>query len=530
MNRILRRALLAAAVPCAAAAFACAAAAQGEPAPGAPSRAPGPPVEAITTASSLSTEPLGAITGVRELADGRILVNDGARRRLLLMDSTLQMVGVVLDSLTDVATTYGTRPGMLIPYRADSTLFVDPASYAMLVLDPAGRLVRVRSVWRVQDLPYVMNQRGPYGWPAVDARGRVVYRVAAITPPPRIPPPGGVPYFPADPDSAFVVAVDLDTRTADTLATLRTPKTAMTVRRTGDGRYSVDNAINPLPASDDWAVLADGTVAVVRAQDYRVEYLGADGTLASSPKLPYEWQRVTDEDKQRIVDSVRVEQQKSAATEYATATIRWVNTVNRPYPQGFAVPQGYVPPPGFIARGWELPPGMTLPATYAYACAPGEQPAMRPRPEGPPAPGATVVVGGTAPTGAGPGGAPGSTSSGTPACVAPPTVFFSGGTPPPPALRQVSVLPASELPDYRPPIASGGSARADLDGNLWIRAVPVRRVPGGPVYDVVDRQGEMVTRLQLPQGYTLVGFGRGKVVYLSVRDAAGMHLARVRLR
>jgi hypothetical protein len=516
MNRLLRRAWLAAAFP-------CAAAAQGEPAPTV-ARAPGPPVEAITTASSLSTEPLGTITGVRELPDGRVLVNDGARRRLLLMDSTLQTAGVVLDSLTDVANTYGTRPGMLIPYRGDSTLFVDPASYAMLVLDPAGRLARVRSVWRVQDLPYVMNQRGPYGWPAVDARGRVVYRVPARTPPPRIPPPGGVPYFAAEPDSAYVVAVDLDTRTADTLGTLRTPKTATTVRRTGDGRFTVDNAINPLPASDDWAVLPDGTVAFVRARDYRVEYLGADGRLVSSPKLPYEWQRVTDDDKQRIVDSVRVEQGKATATEYATAMIRWVNAVNRPYPRGFAVPQGYVPPPGFVGRGWELPPGLTLPATYQYACAPGEQPQVRPRPEGAPAPppGAAVAVSGSV----APGGAPG----GTPSCTPPPTVFFGGGEQPPPTLRQVTVLPASELPDYRPPIASGGSARADLEGNLWIRTVPARRIPGGPVYDVVDRQGEMVARLQLPQGYTLVGFGRGKVVYLSMRDATGMHLARVRLR
>jgi len=523
MNRLLRRAWLAAAFP-------CAAAAQGEPAPEAPPRAPGPPVEAITTASSLSTEPLGAITGVRELPDGRVLVNDGTRRRLLLMDTTLQTVGVVLDSLTDVANTYGTRPGMLIPYRGDSTLFVDPASYAMLVLDPAGKLVRVRSVWRVQDLPYVMNQRGPYGWPAVDARGRVVYRVPARAPDPRIPPPGGIPYFPAEPDSAFVVAVDLDTRTADTLTTLRTPKTAMSVRRTAEGRFTVDNAINPLPASDDWAVLPDGTVAFVRTQDYRVEYLGADGSLASSPKLPYEWRRVTDEDKQRIVDSVRVEQTRAAATEYATAMIRWVNAVNRPYPQGFALPEGYVPPPGF-GRGWELPPGLALPATYVYACAPGEKPEVRAAtgPQGgPPAPppGATVVVSGTV----APGGAPGAAPGGAPSCVAPPTTFFGSGEQPPPTMRQVVVLPASELPDYRPPIASGGSARADLDGNLWIRAVPARRVPGGPVYDVVNRQGEMVTRLQLPAGYALVGFGRGKVVYLSMRDATGMHLARVRLR
>lgn len=34
----------------------------------------------------------------------------------------------------------------------------------------------------------------------------------------------------------------------------------------------------------------------------------------------------------------------------------------------------------------------------------------------------------------------------------------------------------------------------------------------------------------LPPGYTLVGFGKGKVVYLSTRDAKGIHVARVRLR
>jgi hypothetical protein len=97
-------------------------------------------------------------------------------------------------------------------------------------------------------------------------------------------------------------------------------------------------------------------------------------------------------------------------------------------------------------------------------------------------------------------------------------------------MRPVNVLPASELPDYRPPISSGGAVRADREGNLWIRTVPARPAPGGPVYDVVSRQGELVSRLQLPQGYTLVGFGAGKVVYLSMRDASGIHLARVRLR
>jgi hypothetical protein len=69
-----------------------------------------------------------------------------------------------------------------------------------------------------------------------------------------------------------------------------------------------------------------------------------------------------------------------------------------------------------------------------------------------------------------------------------------------------------------------------MEGNLWIRINPARPVPGGPVYDIVSRQGELVNRIQLPPGYAIVGFGRGKVVYLSMRDPAGIHLARVRLR
>ena len=90
-------------------------------------------------------------------------------------------------------------------------------------------------------------------------------------------------------------------------------------------------------------------------------------------------------------------------------------------------------------------------------------------------------------------------------------------------------MSARDLPDYKPPFTSG-SVRADADGNLWIRTVPAKPVPGGPVYDIVSRSGELVDRLQVPPGYGVVGFGKDKVVYLSMRDQQGVHLARVRLR
>lgn len=500
--------------------------AQTEPAPRpAGSPAIGPAVRHIATASALSTEDLGAINSVAELRDGRVLVNDGMRRRLLLMDTALKTVEVVLDSLSEQANTYGTRAGTLIPYRGDSVLFVDPVSYAILVLDPAGKITRVRSVWRVQDTYMFTAPSGFFGWPAPDARGRIVYRVQAQPAPPKVAPPPGVPYFPPPPDSAFIVAVDLDTRMLDTLGSIRIPKTLIEIRQTPEGYFNLIQTINPLPSTDEWAVLPNGIVAFVRGRDYRVEYLHPDGTWTSSGKIPYDWQRLTDEDKQKLVDSVKQLNQRMQMTTHVAAMIRWANMYKKPYPSGFKVPDGYRLPPG-LARDWKLPEGLKFPENYIYACPPGVEPTMQAPRSGArgaaPAPMAAGVP-------VGPGALPVGVPAGIPSCIPSPVMLGGGNAPPPPTLRDVYVLPADELPDYRPPFATG-AVRADADGNLWVRTIPAKPAPGGPVYDIISGQGQLVDRLQLPPGYTIVGFGRGKVVYLSMRDAKGIHLARVRLR
>ena len=113
---------------------------------------PGPAVRRIESAQAISTETLGAITNVRHLSNGRVLLNDGARRRLLMLDSTLTQVTVVLDSLAEVQNNYGTRAGSMLPYRGDSTVFIDPATLAMLILDGTGNIARVRAVPRAQDI------------------------------------------------------------------------------------------------------------------------------------------------------------------------------------------------------------------------------------------------------------------------------------------------------------------------------------------------------------------------------------------
>jgi hypothetical protein len=40
---------------------------------------------------------------------------------------------------------------------------------------------------------------------------------------------------------------------------------------------------------------------------------------------------------------------------------------------------------------------------------------------------------------------------------------------------------------------------------------------GGPIYDVIDRAGLLIDRVQVPPGRQVIGFGKGGVVYLAAR-------------
>jgi hypothetical protein len=89
-------------------------------------------------------------------------------------------------------------------------------------------------------------------------------------------------------------------------------------------------------------------------------------------------------------------------------------------------------------------------------------------------------------------------------------------------------VPASELPDYKPPFFAG-SVRADVDGKLWVRTIPTTAIAGGPVYDVIDSAGALVERVQLPENRTIVGFGKG-FVYMVHRDGTTATLEKASLR
>jgi hypothetical protein len=392
-----------------------------------------PTVRLINAPEATSAHALGSPAAVRQLRDGRVLVNDTQRRQLLLFDSGLGTMTVLADSLTGSTRSYGAKPGGLIPYVADSTLFVDPAGLSMLVIGPNGAIARVASVPRAQDVAGLANNNATL--PGFDGRGHIVYR--GLTRVKQVA-NGGLTTA-VFPDSIDIDRVDLATRRVDTIGYYKVAKIKMIITQTEHG-MTVGGEINPVQTVDDWAVLADGSVAIIRGQDYHVDVVRPDGSVHEAPKIPFEWVALTDEMKLAVLDSAKAQ----------------------------------------VARG--IAPG-----------AAGIQMAE-------------MHGGGT------PGGGRGATVPTGP-----------GGAPPP--IRMVGV---NELPDYQPAF-SPGAARADADGNVWVRTTATRKgAVAGAIYDVIDGSGRLVDRVQLQPGRVIVGFGPHGVVYMTARDDRGAWLERTK--
>ena len=402
-----------------------------------------PPVRPIGATVARSTEPMGSVSTTVALSDGKVLVNDILKRRVLLMDSTFTEVTVVADSTSSTANAYGGRTGGLLSYRGDSALFVDPSSMSMLVINSAGKITRVMSAPRPQDVNFLIG--GPNGSPGFDAKGRLVYRAQPAM---RMAAPrggGAGPILPEFPDSVPVVRFDLGTRTLDTAGFFRINRPNMTVTQTASGGISISSTTNPIPTVDDWALLSDGTIAFVRGADYSINWVSPDGSKSSTGKVPYEWQRLDEDGKIALLDSAR--KALEAARERARA--------------GMAGG----------AAGVEIATRMAVTAGAA-----------------PPA------------RGGGGGGAPGAPGARM-------------------ELPPINMIDADKLPDYRPAFTAG-SARGDLDGNLWVRTTsPVGNA--GPIYFIINTKGEVIDRVQLPEGRLIAGFGKHGDVYMALRDAEG---------
>src|SRR6185437_5855764 len=260
------------------------------------------PVQLMNAPDASSPHTFGNVLAVRPLPDGQLLVNDGGNRQLVLLSAALQPAGIVADSVSGSPSSYGIRPGSLIAYVGDSSLFIDPAGLSMFVISPSGTIARVASVPRSQDAATLGAQFSNN--PGVDSQGRLVYRGLPSRGLP-MPQTKGQPFqFPDPPDSVALVRVDLATRKLDTAAFYKIAKVKMNITQNEHG-ITMMSEINPMPLVDDWAVMSDGTVAIVRGQDFHVDWVNANGSLTAAPKIPFDWQHLSDDDKIAVIDSAK---------------------------------------------------------------------------------------------------------------------------------------------------------------------------------------------------------------------------------
>lgn len=437
-----------------------------------------PPLRPLGQAVATS-EPIGSIAAVRALSDGRVLVNDPVSRRVLLLDSAMKLIRVVADTTAATQKAYGTVDGGLLAYHGDSTLFVDPASYSMLVIDPNGDINRVIAAPRPEEVSALLGgARG--GNAGFDAKGRLVYRNNAnfafrLA---QQQQQSGQPAAPPQPaDTTPIVRFNLATRTEDTVAFMRVATTRLVWIHTDAGQR-IAPVINPLQLVDDWALLPDGTIAIVR-KNYHVDFIANDGTTTSGPIIPFDWKRLTDSAKVALIDSVK--EARAGGRARITAGGSATTDSTRPRPDVAIIGGGG----GRAGRG-------------AGGGIGGDGGGFR--------------VGGFRVA----GGAGGLDTPGP-----------NGGAARAALQATVRFVEPKELPDYEPAFASG-AVHSDGEGKLWVRIITRDTTANGPEYDVIDRTGKLIDCVVTPKGTTVAGFGPDGAVYLGVRDKAGVHLVRAR--
>ena len=197
-------------------------------------------------------------------------------------------------------------------------MLVDQNARALIVIAPDGRVARTMSAPKPTDLPQLSLAANA----ATDPGGRLVYRVNLRRPSSALAQrmDSGQYVKTVMHDSAAIVRADFNSRTVDTVGVEAMPVRVSLRYSAGSGGGAGRPSVNPLPQTDEWAMLADGTIAIVRGQDYHIDWIHPDGTHTSSPKMQFAWRRVTLEEKQRMLDSARrADSASEAAAQRFTA-------------------------------------------------------------------------------------------------------------------------------------------------------------------------------------------------------------------
>lgn len=253
----------------------------------------------LPPANATLSETFTALTSVRELNDGRVLLSDPRERRLVVADFATQRVMPIGRS--------GNGPGeyaFALPFHplgADSSVMADALTRRWLLLDRDSIVDTVTPAD-----PVVRTVQFAYGF---DTFGNVL----ALTSPPLGP--GGNTL--SETDSTFVVLLARGTGSGDTITRLRP----------SPPQHPDAPPAALRPYEQAW-LAHDGWVVVARLDPYRVDWRTPDGRWIRGAPLPVPAEPFDAAERERYADRLREGQRPW--------TVRWPDNVP-PFPVGDVV-------------------------------------------------------------------------------------------------------------------------------------------------------------------------------------------------
>ncbi len=245
-----------------------------------PSGATAQEVRVLSVGEATATygDGLGSIRGVSELPDGRVLVADGLGQVLVVWHP---------DGRADSLANTGQGPD---EYRVPDGLFALPGGSTLLVDIGNARLTEIGPDLAFgETTPIAQSPPGP-GMTlviptAVDGEGLIYFERRGRQ-------MGG-----ATIDSATIARFDRASGSVEELGRVKLEDQERS-ESGGAGSRNVRISARPLTARDAWSVAPDGSIAIARSREYRLEWRKPDGQIVTGLPVSYRPVRVERADKE----------------------------------------------------------------------------------------------------------------------------------------------------------------------------------------------------------------------------------------
>lgn len=256
-----------------------------------------PAVRAFVKPEAQFEQPFDAITAVRELSSGRVLVTDLGPKTVLLADfRSGEQVTVGRNGQGPGEYQF---PGELLPYKGDTTLLTDRVSRRFLPIAPDGKVGA--SVLFPDAIQGIADPRG------ADRQGRIYFQGSPFRGPPDAQDPQKIA------DTVAVLRWDRASNKVDTVARVKISAIKMQVSGGQDSRMVMMRP-QPFAPADEWVVAQDGRVGVARVGDYHVEWLGDAAAVRGAPNR-YDRVRIGEVDKQAYLTNMRTTRNRITITQ-----------------------------------------------------------------------------------------------------------------------------------------------------------------------------------------------------------------------